>query len=373
MKKNIWEMDDLFLCPVSGFCLSPEEQQSILRKNLNKEQQRAASKKLHDFMIGSISSKTRIAKCVQKFLDHKYSTEISQYCNYDTNRWMAEIETFLNWEYFGAFIWISSMYINLNELDTIRIMNKIHSYSHQIYYELQDAEKEYINISMQSNLINEKYSNIRTRQKELSKELSILKAQNIQLTHENSALRNEHKSFTKKLQNESAISENLLLLEQKLKISDQTVAALKTENKQLTKKTSSQLALFLEIKNDFDKIQNNLKQQNKSCKACDRVNLCQRRVLIVGGITKMESFYRKLVQELGGDFYYHDGNCGQKESGLNHLVKQSDIVICPVDVNSHAACLQVKKTCKKTGTDYYMLRKSSINAIYSTLREVAIT
>jgi hypothetical protein len=52
-------------------------------------------------------------------------------------------------------------------------------------------------------------------------------------------------------------------------------------------------------------------------------------------------------------------------------VFKTDIVICPVNVDSHAACLQVKKVCKKTETDLYMLRKASISPNYNTLKEIA--
>jgi hypothetical protein len=46
-------------------------------------------------------------------------------------------------------------------------------------------------------------------------------------------------------------------------------------------------------------------------------------------------------------------------------------VLCPVDVNSHAACLSVKKHSKKLGKPYYMLDGSSTSAIYKKLQEIA--
>lgn len=293
----------MFLCPVTGFCLSLAEQRSILRKYVSKEKQKSAMRRLHYFMMGNISSKTGIAKYVQKLLDKKYSKEISRCWNFDANKWMMEVDTFLNWEYFGAFIWISAMYKKLDEKDIERIMEKIHMYSHQMYYELQDAESELTSISEQLALMNEKYRNIRTKQKELAKELSVLKARNNQLTYKNRALENEIELLTKEHQNENDIAEKFIILEQQLKVKEKNIASLKTKNKQITKKASSQLSFFLEMKKDFDKILVNLKEQNEKCKKCDRVDLCEQRVLIVGGITKMETFYRKLIQELGGRFY----------------------------------------------------------------------
>ena len=58
---------------------------------------------------------------------------------------------------------------------------------------------------------------------------------------------------------------------------------------------------------------------------------------------------------------------------LGSRVLQADAVICPVDINSHAACLAVKKLCKKERKEFYMLHKSSISTVYNTLVSIANT
>lgn len=371
MKKNVWEINELFRCPVAGFCLSPSEQHAILRKFVPREKRISARRRMHDFMIANISTKSDIAKHVQKLLDKKYSKEIGSYQALDAAMWIKEADTLVNWENFGAFIWISAAYKKLNETATKLILGKIHNYSHQMYTELGDAKHGRINMCEQHKLMHTKYRDIRAKQKETQKEIRDLRSSNGLFASRNNALRDEIETLKKQHHDESRNLARYAYLERELEAKEQILLGLQSENKKLSKKLSAQMSFFLEMENDFEKLLNDLKGQKEKCSACDKIDLCRRRVLIVGGITKMETFYRKIVQELGGYFHYHDGYCRQDESVINNLVSQSDIVICPVDVNSHAACLQVKKACKKSGTDFFMLRKSSISTIYNTLKEVA--
>jgi hypothetical protein len=108
------------------------------------------------------------------------------------------------------------------------------------------------------------------------------------------------------------------------------------------------------------------------CETCPNRDLCARRVLLVGGITKLCAFYRDLVEKMGGEFGYHDGRASGGERALENLIGWADVVLCPVDVNSHRACLSVKKTCKKWEKPYYMLPSSSVSSISRALADVAM-
>ncbi len=360
MITNIWEINERYFCPIAGFCLNVEEQWQLLSKNIKKENQKFISKILHDFVIANISKETPIAKQAQKILDKKYSKLIGLYINCNAKEWIEDIDSFLNSQDFGAFIWISAAYIDLSEKDNQQILQKLHMYSHQMYFEYQLSEKKYENIRRQNNIINDKYNGIRSKLKEVEKQLKLLKENYYMLISQNNSLIKENANYS------NLKSDNQYLIKQ-IKEKNHLITQLESDNKQLNKKVNSNSICFENIKQELNEVLSSFKAQQSKCNECDKVDLCQKKVLIVGGITKLESFYKKIVQEMGGLFIYHNGYCRQNESNLSNLVTQSDIVICPVDVNSHAACLQVKKACKKTGTDYYMLRKSSMNSIYNTL------
>jgi hypothetical protein len=53
-----------------------------------------------------------------------------------------------------------------------------------------------------------------------------------------------------------------------------------------------------------------LKKQEDACAACPSFSLCEKRVLMVGGITRAKAVYQTLVEGMGGKFRHHDGRSG---------------------------------------------------------------
>jgi len=108
---------------------------------------------------------------------------------------------------------------------------------------------------------------------------------------------------------------------------------------------------------------------NRCDETCPSFNLCRKRVLIVGGITKMEAFYRQLIEENGGVFEYHDGYTRGGTKDLDSRVRRADVVLCPVNCNSHNACSMTKRLGKKYKRTVKMLPGSGLSAISQALLE----
>ncbi|MDR0842968.1 MAG: DUF2325 domain-containing protein, partial [Acidobacteriota bacterium] len=90
---------------------------------------------------------------------------------------------------------------------------------------------------------------------------------------------------------------------------------------------------------------------------------CQKRILIVGGIERMESRYRRLIEEGGGVMEYHDGHVSKGAHELECCLRRADMVLCPINCNSHAACLIIKKLGKKHRKPVCMLPNFSLSAV----------
>jgi len=86
-------------------------------------------------------------------------------------------------------------------------------------------------------------------------------------------------------------------------------------------------------------------------------------VLIVGGITRMESLYRQFIEGSGGVFEYHDGYMKKGVKQLENRLRRADVVLCPVSCNSHAACSLVKNLGKKHNKPVHMLANSSLTTV----------
>ena len=97
--------------------------------------------------------------------------------------------------------------------------------------------------------------------------------------------------------------------------------------------------------------------------ACSKYRLCAKRIFMIGGHTKMKPYYQEIVEKAGGVFDYHDGYMKNACSNLEAMVKRSDLVLCPVNCNSHNACLRVKKLCHRHNKALKILNNSSLSAI----------
>ncbi len=109
---------------------------------------------------------------------------------------------------------------------------------------------------------------------------------------------------------------------------------------------------------------------NNDCSKCSNkcaCATCPLRVLVVGGIERMESRYRELVEGKGHIFEYHAGHQRKGGNKLDNCLLRADVVLCPVNCNSHTACLQVKKLCKKYGKNLHMMRNFSLTALGSAI------
>jgi hypothetical protein len=75
-----------------------------------------------------------------------------------------------------------------------------------------------------------------------------------------------------------------------------------------------------------------------------------------------------LVAAAGGELDYHDGYLRQSNDNLQARIGRSDLVICPVNCNSHNACKRVKGICKRLKKPLQMLPSASLSAITAALQ-----
>ena len=107
----------------------------------------------------------------------------------------------------------------------------------------------------------------------------------------------------------------------------------------------------------------------KRCNAsCPSFNLCKKRILMIGGFTRMKPFYRQLIEGSGGVFEYHDGYMKKGVRSLKSRFRRADIVLCAISCNSHAACSTVKKLGKKHKKSVHMLDRFSLSAVSHVIR-----
>lgn len=91
------------------------------------------------------------------------------------------------------------------------------------------------------------------------------------------------------------------------------------------------------------------------------------RIAVVGGLDRLETRYRKIVERLGGEFVFHNGYCNNGTHTLKNMVCGSDIIVFITSVNSHNAMWTVKAECRKSGKKITILKQTSPDALEKTL------
>lgn len=104
---------------------------------------------------------------------------------------------------------------------------------------------------------------------------------------------------------------------------------------------------------------------------CPKCPLEGLRVAVIGGPDRMQPAYRKVVQQLGAEFLFHDGEVKNGSYRLKGMVCGADIVVFITSVNSHGALNAVKAVCRKNGKKFIALRETGAESLGKTLKVVA--
>jgi hypothetical protein len=92
-------------------------------------------------------------------------------------------------------------------------------------------------------------------------------------------------------------------------------------------------------------------------------------ITMVGGLDSLERHYRDLIKEMGGTFFRHDGDSSGGECLIENCIGKADLVVCPIEVNSHNAAKSVKKLCKSRGIPCCFPRTAGLSGFRMALEE----
>ena len=111
---------------------------------------------------------------------------------------------------------------------------------------------------------------------------------------------------------------------------------------------------------------------------CPRLNgdarcFSGKKIAMVGGLDALAPHIKRYIEESGGEFLHHKGLCSGGTQNLDNMVSKVDVVLCPVDVNSHFACKQVKRRCKARRKPCVFLQSSGLSSVKKSLSVFART
>jgi hypothetical protein len=377
---KLWEIDLSFRCPVIGMCLTLSEQKHMLKK-AGFSLKNKSPYDIHEILVAGAESENRLSQKVDRLLNHKYGrraealhhlAEQDFLCcwkdafetgQYLTEFWAAvsrrDLSVTSKKEIFGAI----HMAMHANADQTARATRRLALLESKAVE--QGGKIKGLNLSRRT--LAKEYGALTRRLAELKNRLACAEQENGRLRSEPPDRTMSHRALALEQENQRL---QAALADQagRIKAKDRKLLAMTEHIAQLSTKVEEQRQAEVVFKKEAQETLQTFFEMNRCDSECPAFDLCSKRVLIVGGIARMEALYRRLIETSGGFFEYHDGymNCGAKK--LESRLKRADIVLCPVNCNSHAACAMVKNLGKKHNKPVHMLANFSLSAVSQVIR-----
>lgn len=366
--RKIWEIDPVFICPVSGVCFSYAEQKKIL-KTPGCQKSCGSLFEMHQSLMADLQDQNRLSEKAQRILQNKYADFIQSHCSMDEKIFLKEWRESLLTEKMAPLFYIGITHKGFSTETLEKIFEDIHMAGFSAVTALLKEEQKTTRTEEENQKLKQHFSREKKRLKALSLENSRLKALNQQ--EKNNRSFNPPGKKINPTDRVEQIERTINRLEKTIYDRDREIIRLERE------KRKAEIAMF-EARSSTEKLEQELCQLIEGFKQiesahgctkedCPRYDFCSKRILIVGGMTKLKELYKNVVESRGGIFDYHSGRIRNGKQNLESRVKRSDLVICPVNCNSHNACQKVKHLCTKHRKDIRLINNSSLSAISKVL------
>ena len=376
---RFWEIDQFFKCPVVGVCLTFSEQKRVLKK-VGISAKRKSPFEIHEILVGSSETENRVSRQVDRLLNRKFNGETAPLGDLNEKVFMGHwASCFYAGEYAGAF-WAAVIRPDLSGKSRGEIFGAVHMSMH-------GNVEQSARFKQRLMFHREEAARMAAKAREASRGRKTLQKENAKLRKDREDLRvglaareKEINRLNQALSNlkfagagaaleweNERLGSDLAHYTKAMKEKDSLLADFIRENRRLSDALAREKEAGASLQRELKTLIQAPSRINRCDKACPSYDLCQKRVLMVGGLTKMESLYRQVIEGCNGIFEYHDGYMQKGAKNLESRLKRADMVLCPVTCNSHAACALVKRLGKKHKKPVRLLSSSSLSAIGEAL------
>ena len=379
-RRRVWEIDTLFKCPIVGLCIDQEEQKQILKKTGHFSKDNTLFD-AHEMFVASIETDNNLSRRVDRLFERKYGKMTAGFHDLDEKEFMiCWKNAFKSGEYQAEF-WAAVSRPDLSDASKKQIFGTIHMAMHVQGETLSRMKKQMSCLAERVRTQDQKMKELLTSRRTLAKENERLKRNEAEM-EKTFRFKESELNRLKCTHADPGICLRLAELESAnerlTRVLSEKEAAVKDKNMKLAQYTSrlegltQELERWKKTESEFRKEAEDTLCRFSAMNTCDELcpafDLCRKRVLIVGGIERMESLYRQIVEGSGGVFDYHNGHMKGGGKHLENRLKRSDIVLCPVNCNSHAACALVKNLGKKHNKPVHMLSSFSLSTVSQVIR-----
>ena len=404
-KRRIWEFQGFIICRLLGLAFDENQLTKILKKVKTKGgQEPSTSAEMHGALVRTCTRQNEVSKYVEKMLEKQfepYGNLVQGIDPKDICRFIegGRVTNGLKNVPLSALIWfaVRNQHEEIQELE-VEVFNALHMQEHQslrfydaLSRELPDGKAENVLGELRQALRSKEELQKRYVRSEQKREQSKLEMEAVEKdkSHlalalaEQKQLNDILKKDLEKLGGQSAF-DKIERLKKETDLLNQEIRALTEEmlrwesykataiieepaTRVICHSDLHPLSLRTSLPSPFtgeSQGEGLDKEQN------DRLSLEGIKVALVGGLQSLAPHYRQMVESLGGVFCDYYEECrGRKEA--EDLVSSADVVFCPIDINSHGACRNIKRVCKLTGKPCCFLRSSGLSMFGRELADFA--
>ena len=364
----IWEIPSMLKCPVIGTCLSVDDHRNVLRKAGYKVKGRLPHE-LHGAVMDALDADTKVARKVHALLFKRHGKEAEAHLETPVETLFAEFKEKMMTGELESLLYAMASRTLVPDAMVCELFGHLHMMAHTAKRDLLEERRKLKTLSEKETAMADAHRRLKRELLEASDRERRLAARTSELEAEVARLKTARTPVA------TSPSDTTTLREQ--------IRSLREKNRHLVH--------LLEIRRPAAADDRPLVPDTKPVAAnpvlvdgppcfhgecepesCD-VDLCKKTVLVVGGMPRLHPRYRKNIEALGGDFEYDDGTMKGGKSALENRVRRSDVVICPINCNSHGACGAVKELCRKHGKQLRMLHSSSASAVRDALLNLEVS
>jgi hypothetical protein len=367
---RFWEIEGYLKCPVVGLCLTEVEQEHLLRR-FGVQTRHMSPFEIHEVLVACGESENRLSLRVQGFLERKYGRRVREFHERDEPSLFREWEAAFASGRFAEPFWAIVTRRGFPEKGYRRIFGDVHMAMHRSPERQERDKRGFQEIRKAHEELKGKFRDSENARKALEADRNSLERERTALLRrvpEGEAARDapardrttEDGERTRRAEEERRkLVARAEIAEERCAARDRQLEELKARVEELERE-KEQTDLFLR---EARRVLDGMREEGKCDPLCPACDLCRKRVLIVGGIDRMETLYRRLVEGNGGIFDHHDGKVRGGSRQLEERFRRADVVLCPVSCNSHAACLLVKNLGKKYDKPVRMLDNHSVTSM----------
>jgi hypothetical protein len=375
-RRRLWEIKPHYHCAILGSCLSMDELRKTVRQSGLGLQRDPTDYDLHALMVNQAEQQGRPSKCLQKMLDAKYRRWIQTLgkCREPeelAKHWQTAL---VSGEIAGPF-WAIMSHPQADTGLLSRVYEDMHMLSHLQGASNRAELKRLRRLEHETAELRERLDKTRQRHRqELEMRDSMIRQQALELAA--SAIpeaADDTATATQALEElrrqNQALAKRLDWTEDQLAERDMRLARLHEERRGLQE-------LLDETREEHRAIEESLQRLLAGHNPGDdpaqaNLDLSGKRVLYVGGQTRLAPHLRSLVEAHNGRFTHHDGGIEESRANLQCALAGADLVFCPVDCISHDACLRAKQHCRQQNKRFIPLRSSGLSAFAAGLQQSA--